>query len=238
MKNYKIIGPSVYLEESKILIIGDLHIGFEKEIRRNFGNIYLGQEKENLRLLKKILEKVKKIKKIIFLGDATHSFLYKKNEVEEFKEIIDFLKENTRTEIILIRGNHDLFLKEEMFDKKIKIFDYFIEKDMLFIHGDKKSFRKIEKNILKKAKYIFLGHFHPAIEIKESIKKEKFKCFLIGKYKEKNYFFLPSFFPFNEGMDIRKNSEINQGLIKNLEVYVIDEEFNIYNFGKLKNLKF
>ncbi|MEM4605479.1 MAG: metallophosphoesterase family protein [Candidatus Pacearchaeota archaeon] len=235
MKDYELIGPTIYLKKEEVLIIGDIHCGFEKDLRRKFGSLYLGQEEKSLKLMKEILEKIKIIKEIIFLGDITHSFIYKKNEIEEFKKIIETIKDkDKKTEIIVTKGNHDLFLKEEMFENKIKIVDFYTKKDILFVHGDKKSLEKVKKGI-KKVKRIFLGHFHPAIELSDNIKKEVYKCFLIGNYNGKEYFFLPSFFPIIEGRDIRKNDEINIDLIKNLNVFAIDEEFNVYDFEKLKN---
>ncbi|MEM4181840.1 MAG: metallophosphoesterase [Candidatus Pacearchaeota archaeon] len=237
MKNYNLIGPTIYLKKEKVLIIGDTHCGFEKELRRKFGSLYLGQEEKSLKLIREILGKIKIIKEIIFLGDITHSFKYKKDEVTEFKKIIELVKKKEeKIKIIVTKGNHDLFLKEEFFENKAKIVDFYIKKDILFIHGDKKSLEKARKEI-EKAKKIFFGHFHPAIELTDGIKKEMYKCFLIGKYDKKEYFLLPSFFPLIEGRDIRKNNEINLSLINNLNVFVIDDEFNVYDFKKLNNLK-
>ncbi len=237
MKNFNIIGPCIYLEKEKILVVGDIHCGFEEEIRRNFGGIYIGQKKENFKLMEKIIEKEKRMEKIVFLGDITHSFIYKKKEIEELNEFISLIRNKLKkVKIFAVKGNHDLFLTKKNLNNQIKLSNFFIFNENLFIHGEK-DFLKIYEKEIKKSKRIFLGHFHPAIEIKENIKTEKFKCFLIGKYRGKEFFFLPSFFPFIEGSDIRKNKEIEYELVKNFRVYVTDEEFNIYDFGKLKKLE-
>ena len=62
------------------LVIGDLHIGYEKAMMKSGILMPEIQVKDILEDLEKILNKIKierkKIKKIIFLGDIKHFFNY------------------------------------------------------------------------------------------------------------------------------------------------------------------
>ena len=72
------------------------------------------------------------------------------------------------------------------------------------------------------------------------IKSEKFKCFLVGKYKRKQVIILPSFLPNVEGTAV--NLYLNNGrcfipkkTLEKFNVYIIGKE-RILDFGVLKNL--
>ena len=86
---------------------------------------------------------------------------------------------------------------------------------------------------------IIIGHEHPAISISKNSRSETFKCFLIGKYKNKNLIVMPSFNILIEGSNILKEKLLSPFLKKSnlddFEIYVVADK--IYNFGKLKNVK-
>ena len=111
--------------------------------------------------------------------------------------------------------------------------DYYFTGDILITHGHKIP----NKNILKKAKTIVIGHEHPAISLKEDVRIEKFKCFLKGKYKRKKLIVMPSFCLATEGTDILKERLISPFLdhdLRNFEVFIVADK--VYDFGKVKNL--
>ena len=117
----------------------------------------------------------------------------------------------------------------------LKVRDYWIYKDYGFFHGHR-LFREVFD---KKIKDLVVGHMHPAITIRDKagVKKERYKCFLVGKFKRKRLIILPSFFPLVEGQDVFIE-DTNLGFkvnLKNFEVYVIGEK-EVYEFGKLKNI--
>jgi metallophosphoesterase superfamily enzyme len=81
---------------------------------------------------------------------------------------------------------------------------------------------------------------HPAITLNDSYKKEKFKCFLHGKWKKKEVYILPSFVPFVFGYDLLLDNEkkdffiVDDKSLKGFEVIIYNEkEDKEYNFGKL-----
>ena len=178
-------------------------------------------------------------KKIIFLGDIKHSFSFEHEEKFDFREILDFLKQHIKEEnIIFIRGNHDTI--DYTFKNKIR--DLYIEDNIVFIHGHK-AFPEIYD---KKIKTIIMGHIHPSILLhdKHTIKKEKYKVFLTGKYKNKNIIILPSFLGISIGSPINYNEEfyyednfliIPKNILINFKIHAIEKD-KIYDFGKVKDL--
>jgi uncharacterized protein len=218
----------------KILVIGDLHLGYEAALRITGVSVHKRLFEEIYRKLDKILYENKKFDLVIFLGDIKHSFgnvLY--DERKEAEEIIQLLKKYTK-KIIIVRGNHDTLLKYTINNKNIKIVDYFIYKEIIFLHGNKDC----DKMWDRKIKTVVLGHYHTAITLKDKIKSEKYKCFLRGKYRNKTFIFVPSIIEYNAGKDIKNFSEKIPWKINfdNFEVIIIGEDNQNYNFGKLKEI--
>jgi uncharacterized protein len=237
MKNYKFVSKTIYFPKEKILVIGDLHFGYEEELNERGIAIPRRQIKEIIQDFEKILKKVKKIEKIIILGDIRHSFgkilLQEKEDLKKFFEFL--IKKVGEKEIIITKGNHDTMIKillEKENWKNVKLCDYFLEKNKLFFHGDHKSLKKVEK-LFKKCNLIVVGHFHPAIDISDGEKVERFKCFLVGNLNKKEIIFVPSFFPLIEGVNILRDGELDYYDIKNKEVFVISPDGKVLDFGNI-----
>jgi len=242
-KPYIFIGKTLFFPEKGILAIGDLHLGFEYMLQQSGILVPERQVKEIIEELKEVFDVIKsnnmKLKKIVFLGDLKHSFSYQKKEKDYFKQVIIFLKRYIdEKNIMLIKGNHDTI--DYSFQDKLK--DYFIDKDIIFIHG-----HELFPEILnKKIKTIIMGHLHPAIIISDNqgVKMEKYKCVLLGKFKLKNVIILPSFLSTVGGTtinDIQETYENHFSIIPiknlvNFDIYVIGNK-EVYNFGKIKNLE-
>lgn len=218
-----------------ILVIADLHIGYEETLNQQ--GIFLPRSqfqsiKKDLDNVFKKIKKTDKIEEIVILGDLKHEFSgISEQEWQEVSEILDYLALKCK-KIILIRGNHDTILP---FDKKnIKVRDFYIKNDVGFFHGH----RFFNEILDKKIKILVLGHKHPAITIRDKVKSERYKCFLIGKWKDKEVVVMPSFFPLIEGSDIfieDTNLALNLNF-KNFKVYVIGPgNRRVYEFGKLGN---
>ena len=243
---FKLIGKTIFFPEQKILAIGDLHIGYEKMLN-NEGIILPFNQLENTKkeikeTIQKITSENKEIKKIIFLGDIKHNFGFEKTEALEVRKFLEFLEKNfSDKKIIFIKGNHDVI---QLQGKDYK--DYYIDSSekIAFTHGDKNYIDLFNKKI----KIIVMAHIHPAVMLKDpsGIKREKFKAFLIGKWKNKNLIIVPSFFPLIEGTEINELYSsfektkkdfaiINKKELKNFKVYIIGEK-EIYEFGKFKDL--
>lgn len=242
-KRYIFFDKTLFFPKEKILIIGDLHFGFDYLLKKAGIPIYKKQIDETKIELTKIFENLNKqnfqIKKIIFLGDLKHSFSYNFLEKKYLNDFFNFLKNKfslNKESIILIKGNHDTINYHE----EINLRNHFLFKDILFLHGDKPF--EIIKN--KKIKIIVLSHIHPSIIIKDKsgIKKESFKCFLEGKIKNKIFIILPSFLNSSKGFDFSNFEKyqdsfsiIQKKFLKKFNIYIVGEN-DIFNFGTIKNL--
>jgi uncharacterized protein len=232
------VGKCLFIETSgrKILVIGDLHIGFEEALNR--GGVFVSRKmfEENEAYLEKVFEKIGKVDEVVLLGDVKHVF----GEVirQEWKEILgllDYLKGMARKTMI-VKGNHDKIVEPIAKKAGVEVKDYYILDEYCFLHGD----RDFIENHNKKIKYWIVGHGHPAVKISDGVKTEKFKCFLTGKFDGKKIIIVPSFFDYSFGSDPREN---DLGFVwpfnlKNFYVFVVqDESLDALNFGKLNKLK-
>ncbi len=232
MNKIKFISKSLLIENrKKILVIGDLHLGYEESLRRNGVLLPSQIYHEIINDFEEIFLETGKVDKIIVLGDLKHEFgKILKDEWKEILDLIDFLRTKTR-EIIIVKGNHDIFTGFVTNKKNIEIVDYYLYEEFAFLHGDR-DFGEIIRD--KNVKYWIIGHAHPAITIQSEVRKEKYKCFLEGKYKSKNIIILPSFFPVIEGTDPR---DFDLGLawdfdLNKFEVKIINGK-EVLDFGKL-----
>ena len=280
MKKNKIefIGKSLLFDNS-VLVIGDLHLGYEEALhnsgilvkadlykqtiedleeifsyikKKNGKNASIKSSSDNYYIINKLGRKAEnknrgqfknkkglrdeRVDKIIILGDLKHEFgSILREEWREVLDLVDYLNKKAK-EIIVVKGNHDIFTDKIVKKKGINIVDYFIWRGFAFLHGDR-DFKEIYN---KKIKYWVVGHGHPAIvlEDKGGVKREKYKCFLIGKYRGKEIIVIPSFFPLIEGSDPR---DFNLGLVWNFDldkfrVKIIDDNLNVWEFGELSKI--
>lgn len=233
-KNLKVnyIGKTLLLESGgeRVLAIGDLHLGYGESL--GLGGMVLpsGGLGDILSGLEKVFDKVGQVDKIILLGDLKHEFgkILKEERVGVLK-VIGFLEEKCE-KLVIIKGNHDVLMKF-IFDRPVV--DYFLWKGIMFLHGDK-DFPEIWG---RDVKMWVVGHGHPGVRISDGVKEEKYKCFLVGKFKGRKVVVVPSFFDVNEGSDPR---DFDLGLawdfnFLDFDVWVVGE-LDVLGFGKLKGI--
>lgn len=225
----EIIDTALWIKSQSTLIINDLHLGYEESLHHKGVMVPRFQLKEIIKKLETIFKQVSP-QKIIINGDLKHEFgKVLRQESREVFELFDFMLKYC-PEIIVIKGNHDLIVKPLADKKNIKTVKEYRFDATLVVHGD----TLVETN----AKRIIIGHEHPAVTIREASKKEKYKCFLKGKWKRKELIVLPSFNPLLEGTDVLKEELLSPFLnnINNFEVYIINEG-EVFSFGKIKELQ-
>jgi len=242
MNNYIFFGKTIFFPEKGILAVGDLHLGYDYKLQQSGVLIPERQVEEIIEDLKKIFEELTQknmeLKKIVFIGDIKHSFSYEWKEKNYFNDIMNFLRNYVKErDIILIKGNHDTI--DYSFSDRLQ--DYFIEGDLAFSHGHK-DFLELSG---KKIKTLVLGHLHPSVILsdKHGIKREKYKCFLVGEFRKKKIIILPSFLATIEGTTINNVDDeyedyfsiIPKKNLRNFEVYIVGEK-EVYDFGKIKTL--
>ena len=133
------IGKCLLIEEKgeKILVIGDLHLGYEESLNR--GGVFISRKMfdEMIAGLEMIFLKSGKVDKIILLGDVKHDFSgVLRQEWNDVSGLIDYLERWLKEggEIIIIRGNHDNYLKNITLKKGVKVCDYFIFREFCFFY--------------------------------------------------------------------------------------------------------
>jgi putative SbcD/Mre11-related phosphoesterase len=240
MKDYELIGKTIFFPEQGILAVGDLHLGYETMLMKQGIILPFNQLETTKKELELIIRKIKAIytlKKIILLGDIKHHFAFEKAELFDLRNFLRFLEKFiTRENIILIRGNHDTFALK---DYQLK--DFYINDGIAFVHGN-----KLYPEILdKKVRMIVIGHIHPAIIIREKagIKREKYKAFLAGRWQGKEMIIAPSFLPLIQGTEINEEYSdklgwafVSKKQLQNFRVFAVGKN-KIYKFGKLKEFK-
>lgn len=156
------------------LVIGDLHIGAERDFIKKGIRIYSAVEA--------MIQKIKKLAKgsevddIIILGDVKDTVLYP--DAVETNELKMFFKELEEYKITITMGNHDPHLKEIV---DCNIVDELVLDEFAFLHG-----HKWPSDSAMKSKYIFAGHNHIAISLRD--KHGAYynqKAWLISKFNKK-----------------------------------------------------
>ncbi|MEM3712025.1 MAG: metallophosphoesterase [Thermoproteota archaeon] len=163
---YKLIKGEPALLSGDTLVIADLHIGYEGEIRlRGIAFPSLTEK-----MLDRILNLIKKnsARRLIILGDLKHT-VYGPRGLE-WKEIPVFMKKITDELdwVGVVPGNHDGDLYAVLPDGVELIDpDGIVFNDILFTHGHKRIDNILERRLREGSviKTVVVGHFHPAVEL-------------------------------------------------------------------------
>lgn len=231
--------PILYIEKLSAIVCSDLHLGYEG-VMADKGTFL---PKRNLKGIKEAITKALQMteaKRIIIDGDIKNEFSnVHVEEFNEFHELSKFLREETSAkEIILIKGNHDNFVDRLEKPLNFKIFRQEAMMDgFLFFHGE-------ELPEDKKARFLVMGHLHPAIGIYNKVGvKEKLRCFLYGRMKDgRKIVILPAMNYFSEGADVNLGDLGSSTPIfsRMLDVNEMDAiaigEGELLNFGKVGEL--
>ncbi len=240
MEDYHFIDKAVFFPKQGILVIGDLHLGYEAMLRQSGVLVPERQVQDVIKNFENIFQDIKKqghsLNKIVFLGDLKHAFYFDRSEINEFRKIMDFLKKHfNEKNIILIKGNHDTidYTFEDL------MLPYHLEEDLLFLHGHQKA----SDYLINKAKIIVMGHTHPCVVFNKGAKTEAYKCFLEGQHKGKKVIIMPSFLDIIEGTPVNDYEEeyveqfslIPKKDIMDFKIYAIGDK-KVLDFGKIKDL--
>ncbi|MBN1385452.1 metallophosphoesterase [Candidatus Woesearchaeota archaeon] len=227
----ELIDLGLLVKSRKTLIIGDLHIGYEEALNKQGILVPRFSFNQLLDRLQKIMKQADP-KTVVINGDIKHEFgEISDQEWRDTLKIIDLITKSSK--LILIRGNHDKILGPIAKKRDVDVKDYMMIEDIYICHGHKIP----EDSDFKKAEIIIIGHEHPAITLEDGARQEKFKCFLLGKFRRKNLIVLPSMNLFVEGTDILKEKLLSPFLSQRLgdfRVFVVEDK--VYDFGKVRNI--
>lgn len=227
------IDLALYMPKKGILVLGDIHIGYEEALNKQGILVPRFQFEDLISRMGRILEKTRP-KTIIIIGDLKHEFgTISDQEWRETLKFLDFLGKNC-DKIVLVKGNHDTVLGPIAKKRNVDVVEEYIVDDIIFIHGHK--LREFGKDVGT----IIMGHEHPAVTISEGMRNETFKCFLLGKYGKRKLIVLPSLFLMAEGTDIMKDEILSPFLkqdLGNFMVFVVDDESHVHDFGRIKDIR-
>ena len=164
---------TVFWEEKNILLISDVHLGKVAHFRKHGMAIPNDAIFENFTRLNVVVDFFRP-QTIIFLGDLFHSKINK-----EWELFADWTK-NTKQEIILVEGNHDIIAKHNYEDLNIKIYNELAINGFLLTHHPTE----------KEGFFNFCGHIHPGIKLKGVGRQYlNLSCF----FQKLNQMILPAF---------------------------------------------
>jgi len=215
----------LYLEDYDTAVMADFHLGYEDVMAQRGLFLPKLQYPYIMNLLGTIFDKYAP-RRMIINGDLKHEF--SRNMPQEWREIedvVDFIMD--RSELVVVRGNHDNFLKSILRKRGVELKNHYRLGDYIFVHGHRK-YPSSENKVL------IIAHEHPSITIRDEIYASvKYPCFLVSP----KIIVLPAVSLYAAGTDISKNeyiSPILQDSNINFEILAIDEREGIIPLGKIK----
>lgn len=181
---------AVYWEEKKTLILSDIHIGKGTVFRKAGIPIPHGIMQNDLMIISRLLHKLE-AEKCIIVGDLIHG----KNglSLDVKKKFHEWLQE-IQCEVHLVVGNHDLALLKNLppeWNLKIHKEGLLVE-PFYFSHFPKSH----------PPYFVWSGHLHPKIEIKNKYDRIVLRCFQIFS----DLAILPAFGFFVGGALVKKSA--------------------------------
>jgi putative SbcD/Mre11-related phosphoesterase len=225
--------PALILN-NEYLVVSDIHIGFEKELREKGINVPEKSSELSERLLN--LLKTYKLEKLIIAGDLKHkvsgvslleSLVVTRNFINLFLNL---------EEVHLVPGNHDGDVLG-LLPSKVKVHSVRgFEVDGFWIsHGH----TRLAKEAFSK-EYIILGHIHPVVKVTDSSGYSyTTQVWLERLNKKPRVIIMPAFNKYVGYLTVNSNEGFRMPALKELNISV--EEMNVttldgYNLGLVKNL--
>ncbi len=158
------------LEKERTLVIGDLHLGYEKALEDE--GVYIPRmNTDSIRdSLNRIIGKYEP-ETIVLLGDIKHDFRRAKYEgKEEVRSIIDLIL--GAADVVLVKGNHDNYLQNIISDYGLQAVDY------IDIGGYRLEHGHVDSGV----RPVIIGHEHPSVRIAGALSGGmKVQCFLYAR---------------------------------------------------------
>ncbi len=232
----EIIDLAVYLKRENMLVIGDVHLGYEGALASRgvlLPRFQLNDATERLERIFSALE-AGKLEAVVVNGDLKHEFArISEQEWREVLKFLDFLLAHS-SQVIIVKGNHDVKLLPIARKRGIVVSESIDINGTFICHGD-----SIPGSAdFKKARTVIVGNEHPAVSIREGARVELYKCFISGKWQGKKMLVMPSFSQVSVGTDILKGQFISPFMGQDLSsfgLFVVGSE--TYYFGKVRNLQ-
>lgn len=165
--------PFLYIPQHKMLVMADLHLGFEEAASRGLtyslrgSSSYAGVFLPRIQLRRAIEYLVKAssvldIDRVVVNGDLKHAFdRLLRQERDEVVEFVTWLREKGIREVEVVRGNHDNYLKPVLRRLNVELVNS-IEvtadsRRILIVHGH-------EDVDVAGRDIVVIGHEHPSLK--------------------------------------------------------------------------
>ncbi|KYK20864.1 hypothetical protein AYK25_04300 [Thermoplasmatales archaeon SM1-50] len=235
--------PALLLKEKELLVIADLHIGIENELREN-GLQVPSQTKIMEQRLISILT-THAVSDIIFLGDIKHTI--PSSSIQERTDVKNFLNTiQSYSSLHILPGNHDGNI-DRLINSAIQLHpsDGFVYEGIGFTHGHRRPSTEVMQ-----CDQVIIGHSHPTVMLMDRLGYRMFeRCWLRGppmldilqeKYPSSptsQILLMPAFNPLCGGVAVNRDHLLGPfgSLIdvENAELYLLDGSA----LGKVKDLK-
>jgi len=235
--------PALFIKNKKILVVADLHIGIESQLREQGVNTS-SKTQNMIARLQKICKKYKPLE-IILLGDVKHNI--PSSTIQERRDVKNFLNSiKDYGTVHIVPGNHDGNIGK-VAPEKITIhpsYGFKIE-NIGFAHG-----HRWPNNEIMKCDQLIISHTHPTIMFSDRMDHKTFEpCWIKGNVimeklverfpegKCSSILVIPSFNPLCGGIAANRNGiagPLGKFIdIENAEIYLIDGT----SLGKIKLIK-
>ncbi|MEE9151297.1 MAG: metallophosphoesterase [Thermoplasmata archaeon] len=233
--------------KKRTMIVADLHIGIEAELKEAGINIPSQTKKISSHLIELCTQN--EVDKVIIIGDVKHNVpLTSRQEHYEIPSIFERLKENV-SEVHVTPGNHDGNLKN-LLPKWVNMRDAkgFVSEGIGFFHGHTWP----SKDVMR-CSQVIIAHEHPTIQFIETLgERDSRQCWVrsnfISEITQKQYpdskpelIILPAFNELCGGtaLNVSNNKFLSPILtnklvdMDNAAIYLLDGTF----LGKLMDLR-
>jgi putative SbcD/Mre11-related phosphoesterase len=178
MEPIKVLGEPALLLSDGTLVVADLHLGFENELRSKGINIPLKVDELSARMENLIRSTASK--RLVILGDIKHHVAGP--EKLEFLVVPEFFSaiRGELSELHVVLGNHDGDL-EALLPRNVIIHGSagFAWRENWLTHGS----TKLPKEAIS-SRRIIMGHVHPSVRIRDTIGyRYSFQVWLSGPMK-------------------------------------------------------
>ena len=235
--------PALLLKEKKTLIVADLHIGIESELRQNGLQVPSQTKIMEHRLISIVTTHA--VENIILLGDIKHTIPSSTNQ--ERADVKNFLRTlQSYCTIHILPGNHDGNIHRLCFPPiQLHPSDGFVFEEIGLTHGHRRPSPEVMQ-----CDQVIIGHSHPTIMLTDRLGYRTFEqCWLRGPLLQEvlqekypgsptsQILLMPAFNMLCGGVAVNQDSLLGpfRSLIdvNNAELYLLDGSL----LGKVKDLK-
>lgn len=183
----------LWMPEDAAVVVADLHIGYESALEYDGIHIPRIQTAAVEEMLNRIVD-LYDPDRLVVAGDIKHEF--SRNLGQEFKDVRSVLNGlSDRTEVVLVKGNHDNYLENIVSRIEMPVVDSLLQGGVTIVHG---HFDCAQRPLV-------MGHEHPSIKLVDRVGAYlKLPCFV--HFKKEGIIALPAFSPLASGTDLTASS--------------------------------